>query len=134
MLTGSDRPFDDFDDLDNFDDEDDEEDLDDAEEDLVESEATVGDDQYDDDENDGVSATADGDGAEASTPGAAASAGQDPDELDPVTDRLGDVEDEVPTSGPLSNTGGMSVLAVILPLVGFLLLLVSIINRVKRNR
>jgi hypothetical protein len=81
-----------------------------------------------------VSANSDGDGAEASTPGASASAGGDPDEQAPVSGPLGDVEDEIPTSGPLPNTGGMSVLAVILPIAGFLVLLVSIIHRIKRNR
>jgi len=58
-----------------------------------------------------VSASSGEGGAEASTPGAFASSGGDPDEQAPVTDPQGDVVDEVPTSGPLPNTGGLPVAA-----------------------
>jgi uncharacterized repeat protein (TIGR01451 family) len=125
---------DDFDDFDDFDDEDDESDLEDAENDLEDGEVTIDSEFDSDSDGDGVSATSDGDGAEASTPGASASSGGDPDEQAPVSGPLGDVEDEIPTSGPLPNTGGMSILAVILPVAGFLVLLVSIIHRIKGNR
>ncbi|MBA3475094.1 MAG: DUF11 domain-containing protein [Rubrobacter sp.] len=89
-------------------------DLAEAEADLFGDEITDGegtDGQYDDAGNDGVSATADENGAEASTPGASASAGGDPDEQAPVSGEQGDVVDEVPTSGPLPNTGGVPVAA-----------------------
>jgi hypothetical protein len=46
----------------------------------------------------------------------------DPDESVPVSDPQGDVLDEVPTSGPLPNTGGMSPLYWLLPLAGLLIL------------
>ena len=59
----------------------------------------------------GVSATSDGNGAEASTPGAVAQSGGDPDTQSPVSGPQGDVVDEVPTSGPLPDTGGASVAA-----------------------
>jgi hypothetical protein len=78
---------------------------------TTDGEITNGSDQYDDDGNDGVSATSDGDGTEASTPGAFAESGGDPDELVPETSTQGDVVDEVPTSGPLPNTGGVPVAA-----------------------
>jgi hypothetical protein len=57
----------------------------------------------------GVSANADENGAEASTPGAVASANGDEDTLPPVSGPQGNVVDEVPTSGPLPNTGGVPV-------------------------
>jgi hypothetical protein len=57
----------------------------------------------------GVSATSDGDGATAETPGATARAGGDPDDQEPVTEVPDDVEDEIPTSGPLPNTDGFSL-------------------------
>jgi hypothetical protein len=100
----------------------------DAEEDLASSEVTTDSEFSSNTDGDGVSATSDQYGAEASTPGG------DPDALAPVSDPQGDVVDEVPTSGPLPNTGGMSILAVILPIAGFLLLCVSIIHRIKGNR
>ena len=90
----------------------------DAENDL-EGETTDG--QYDDEGGDGVSATADENGAEASTPGAVATAG-DPDELAPETSVPGDVIDEIPTSGPLPETGGMSLFYWLIPLAGLLML------------
>ena len=77
---------------------------------TTDGEITNGSDQYDDDGNDGVSATSDGNGAEASTPGAVARSG-DPDQFAPETSTQGDVVDEVPTSGPLPNTGGVPIAA-----------------------
>jgi hypothetical protein len=68
-----------------------------------------------------VSATSGDGGAEASTPGAVARSG-DPDESAPVSGPVGDVEDEIPTSGPLPNTGGMSPLYWLVPLAGLLML------------
>ena len=84
-----------------------EEQYEDAENDL-EGEAT--DDEFDDegDDDGGVSANAEDGFAEASTPGAVATAG-DPDELAPETSVPGDVIDEIPTSGPLPETGGTSL-------------------------
>jgi hypothetical protein len=68
-----------------------------------------------------VSADA-GDGvAEASTPNAVARAG-DPDELEPITSTPDDVVNEIPTSGPLPNTGGLPLSYWLLPLAGLLLL------------
>ncbi|MCA1719096.1 MAG: hypothetical protein LC781_20485 [Actinobacteria bacterium] len=87
-------------------------------------------DEGNDDDGDGVSATSDGDGAEASTPGAFASSGGDPDELAPETSTQGDVVDEIPTSGPLPNTGGVPVAAgtvVALVLFGAGLLVVRLV-------
>jgi len=79
---------------------------------TTDGETTDGDefDSSSDDSGDsGVSATADENGAEASTPGASASAGGDPDEQAPVTGPQGNVVDEIPTSGPLPETGGAPV-------------------------
>ena len=68
-------------------------------------------DDFDDDGDldDGVSANADENGAEASTPGAVARSGGDPDQLEPLTSTPDNVVDEIPTSGPLPNTGGLPV-------------------------
>jgi LPXTG-motif cell wall-anchored protein len=55
--------------------------------------------------DDGVSAEADEGGASAETPGASAQSG-DPDAFSPEGSVRGDVVDEVPTEGPLPNTGG----------------------------
>jgi hypothetical protein len=100
-----------------------EEQYEDADNDLNDNEETT--DEFADDDldgDDGVSATADDGQAEASTPGAVASAGGDPDELEPLTSVPEGVEDEIPTSGPLPNTGGMSPLYWLLPLAGLLIL------------
>jgi len=113
-----------------------EEQYEDAENDLDED-GEVTTDQYEDegddlgDDDSPVSANADEDGAEASTPGAVASTGGDPDELEPVTDPLGDVEDEIPTSGPLPNTGGVSLWVYGLPLLGFLFLAAAVVRKLK---
>ena len=100
---------------DNINDEDGDGDIDqndeflDAQSDL-EGEATDG--QYDDElGGDGVGAEADQYGGEASTPGADAFAGGDPDEQAPVDGPVGPVEDEIATEGPLPNTGGVPVVA-----------------------
>jgi hypothetical protein len=74
------------------------------------------------DEGNGVSATADENGAEASTPGAVARSGGDPDEQAPLRSPPDDVVDEIPTSGPLPNTGGMSPVYWLLPLGGLVIL------------
>ena len=119
--------------------------LEDAENDLEDEELTDGeltnDDPFDnstDDSGDsGVSATADEDGAEASTPGASASAGGDPDNQAPVRRPKGNVVDEVPTSGPLPNTGGVpvaagTVLALVLFGAGLLVVRLVMIWRERR--
>ena len=116
-----------------------EEDLADAEADLfgdetTDGEGTDGDFDTEDEGDDGVSATADEDGAEASTPGASASAGGDPDDQAPVTDPRGDVVDDVATSGPLPNTGGASLLAYALPVAGCLLLCGALLRRMGPRR
>jgi hypothetical protein len=92
----------------------DEDDFDEDEEDLNEGE-DLDEDQYDDeggdeDEDGPVNATSEDGQAEASTPGATARAGGDPDDLEPETEVPDDVEDEIPTSGPLPNTDGVSLL------------------------
>lgn len=87
---------------------------DDLDDETTDGETTDGDefDSSSDDSGDsGVSATADENRAEASTPGASASAGGDPDNQAPLTRPQGNVVDEVPTSGPLPNTGGVPVAA-----------------------
>jgi hypothetical protein len=86
------------------------EDLEEAEEDLNNEISTLEEDQYNDEGEDGVSATSDQYGAEASTPGAVAHS-DDPDQFAPETSAQGDVVDEVPTSGPLPNTGGVPIAA-----------------------
>ena len=110
----------------------------DAENDLdgeaTDGESTDGDDF---DDGSGVSATSDGDGAEASTPGASASAGGDPDAFAPETSTQGDVVDEVPTSGPLPNTGGVpvatgTVLALVLFGAGLLAVRLVMVWRERR--
>jgi hypothetical protein len=91
----------------------------------------------DGDQDDGVSATADEDGAEASTPGAVARAGGDPDEQEPLRSAPDDVVDEIPTSGPLPNTGGLpvatgTVLALVLFGGGLLVVRLVMIWRARR--
>jgi uncharacterized repeat protein (TIGR01451 family) len=66
--------------------------------------------------------------------GVLAESGVDPDEQAPVSEPQGEVQDEIATEGPLPNTGGMSILAVVLPIAGFLVLCLSIIHRSNRNR
>jgi hypothetical protein len=78
--------------------------------------------------NSGVSASSGG----ASTPGAVAQSGN-PDQQYPMTGPQGDVVNDVPTSGPLPNTGGLSYLALVLPVGGFLLLALTIIYRVRES-
>jgi hypothetical protein len=105
-----------------------EQDLIHAEDDLLNDEAstlevsTSEDEDNLNDEGNGVSATADENGAEASTPGAVARSGGDPNEQAPVRSAPDDVVDEIPTSGPLPNTGGMSPAYWLLPLGGLLIL------------
>jgi hypothetical protein len=100
-------------------------DLEEAEADLEEAEGELStlESELDDDGEDtsGVSANADENGASAETPGASASAGGDPDAQGPVTGPQGDVVDEVPTSGPLPETGGTSLANSIL-ILGMVLL------------
>jgi hypothetical protein len=103
------------------------EDLEDAENDLFNDEISTLEDEISNledlnDSNDSpVSATAGDDVAEASTPGAVARSG-DPDDLSPLRSAPNNVVDEIPTSGPLPNTGGMPLLYWLLPLAGLLLL------------
>jgi hypothetical protein len=127
----------------------DQSDLEDAESDLdsLDGEnSTLESDQYDGEDtlgNDsgngsGVSANADENGAEASTPGAVASANADEDTLPPVSGPQGDVVDEVPTSGPLPNTGGVpvatgTVLALVLFGAGLLVVRLVMIWRGRRT-
>ncbi|HVF01761.1 MAG TPA: DUF11 domain-containing protein [Rubrobacteraceae bacterium] len=112
-------------DIDDDGDVDQDDDLSDAENDLFDAEDTDGEltdgDDFDDD-GPGVSATADDGQAEASTPGAVASAGGDPDESPPLRSAPDNVVDEIPTSGPLPNTGGMPLIYWLLPLAGLLIL------------
>jgi hypothetical protein len=133
----------DNDDNDNDNDNDDDndgidDDLEDAENNLndLDDEITNGEDTFgfddDDNDDDGVSATSDEDGAEASTPGARAQAGGDADELSPERSVRGDVVDEIPTQGPLPNTGGASLWAYALPALGALLLGAALLGRFRR--
>jgi hypothetical protein len=102
------------------------------------------DDNGDDDNNDeddfveevtvDDTADEDADSASADEGGVLAESGVDPDEQAPVSEPQGDVQDEIATEGPLPNTGGMSILAVVLPIAGFLVLCLSIIHRINRNR
>ena len=87
-----------------------------SEEDSFETEDTEDDetdsDTLDECEDDpGVSANADDGQAEASTPGATARSGGDPDEQEPLTTTPDDVVDEIPTTGELPNTGGIPLAA-----------------------
>lgn len=95
-----------------------ESDLQDAENELSVDEATLSEDPGNSDEN----------GAEASTPGAVASANGDEDTLGPVGPQ-GDVVNDIPESGPLPNTGGISLLALAMPVLGVMLLGVALIRR-----
>lgn len=102
------------------------------------------DDNGDDDNNDeddfveevtvDDTADEDADSASADEGEVLAESGVDPDEQAPVSEPQGDVQDEIATEGPLPNTGGMSILAVVLPIAGFLVLCLSIIHRINRNR
>jgi hypothetical protein len=100
-------------------------DLEDAENDLnaLNDEGTDGEftDGDDFDEGPAVSANVEDGVAEASTPNAVARAG-DPDELAPLTSTPDNAVDEIPTSGPLPNTGGMPLIYWLLPLAGLLIL------------
>jgi hypothetical protein len=84
-------------------------DLADAEQYLEDAEITSDNEFNSNEDTSGVSANADENGASAETPGASASAGGDPDAQGPVIGPQGDVVDEVPTSGPLPETGGTSL-------------------------
>jgi hypothetical protein len=97
----------------------------DAQNDLDDDGEVTDADDFDDDGDldDGpVSATAEDGQAEASTPGAVARSGGDPDELEPLRSAPDDVVNEIPTSGPLPNTGGMPMVYWLLPLAGLLML------------
>jgi hypothetical protein len=66
-----------------------------------------------------------------------ARAGGDPDEQEPLTSTPGDVVDEIPTSGPLPNTGGLpvatgTVLALVLFGGGLLVVRLVMIWRARR--
>ena len=111
--------------------EEDLESLEDEDDEITNGEDTIGDDFDDDDNDNGVSAISDGNGAEASTPGARAQAG-DADELSPERSVRGDVVDEIPTQGPLPNTGGASLWAYALPALGALLLGAALLGRFRR--
>jgi hypothetical protein len=90
---------------------------------ITDGEFTDADTFDDGDLDDGpVSATAEDGRAEASTPGAVARSGGDPDELEPLRSAPDDVVNEIPTSGPLPNTGGMPMFYWLLPLAGLLML------------
>jgi hypothetical protein len=82
--------------------------------------------------NGGASASSGPGGAEASTPGAVAQSGN-PDQQYPVSGPQGNVVNEIPTQGPLPNTGGLSFLTIALPVAGFLLLCVAVIYRVRES-
>ena len=101
--------------------------------------STLESDQYGEDTlgDNGVSANADENGASAETPGASASANGDEDTLGPVGPQ-GDVVDEVPTSGPLPETGGVpvatgTVLALVLFGAGLLTVRLVMIWRGRRT-
>ena len=64
--------------------------------------------------------------------GAVAQSG-DPDEFAPETSTRGEVVDEVPTEGPLPNTGGASLWAYALPGLGLLLLGTTLMLRRSRR-
>ena len=81
--------------------------------------------------DEGVSAEADEGVASAETPGASAQSG-DPDAFSPERSVRGDVVDEVPTEGPLPNTGGASLWAFVLPTLGVLLLGAALLRRFGR--
>jgi hypothetical protein len=83
--------------------------------------------------NGGAFASSGPGGAEASTPGAVAQSGVNPDQQYPVTGPQGNVVNEVPTQGPLPNTGGLSFLAITLPVMGFLILCFAVIYRIKES-
>lgn len=108
-----------------FDDDDDNDGDLDAEEDLEDAEITNGEDTFGDETFD--------DGASAETPGASAQAG-DPDEFAPESSVPADVVDEIDTGGQaLPNTGGMSLLAILAPIGGFLLLCFAVLRRIRGN-
>jgi uncharacterized repeat protein (TIGR01451 family) len=89
-------------------------------------------DECEDEGDDGVSATADDGQAEASTPGASARSGGDPDDLKPRRDVPDDVVDEVTTIGELPNTDGISLLVLALttaPSIGGLVMFWAVVVR-----
>jgi hypothetical protein len=96
-----------------------ENDLNDLDDQITDAEASISD--FEDDLADSEATTGDGDG------GAFAQSG-DPDEQPPVTGQRGDVVDEVPTEGPLPNTGG-APLVYVLPALGVLILGLAIVTR-----
>jgi len=84
------------------------------------------------DDSGGATASS-GDGeSEASTPGAVARSGGDPDEQAPVTEEQGDVVDEVDTEGQLPATAGR-LWVYVLPALGCLLLSVALVKRIRSN-
>ena len=89
--------------------------------------------EFNDNDEDTPGAVADSSTGEASTPGAVANAGGDPDEQAPVSqeqveEQGGEVVDEVETTGPLPETGGAS-LVYLLPLAGCVLLALTLVRR-----
>lgn len=100
----------------------------------INSEATTSSgNQYEDTfGNGGARASVGPEGSRAQAGGA--NAGRSPDQYAPETGPRGDVVNEVPTEGPLPNTGGLSLLAVILPIAGFLILSAAIITRIRNSR
>ena len=100
-------------------------DLEDAENDLNSlDETTNGEGTVSSDDQYGSEGTT-GDG------GATAISG-DPDTFTPETSTRGNVVDEIPTEGPLPNTGGASLWAFALPALGFLLLGSVLLRRFRR--
>lgn len=114
-----------FDEFDEFEDdlEDAENDLNDLDDEITNAEDDISD--FEEDLADSEATTGDGDG------GAFASSG-DPDEFAPERSTRGDVVDEVPTEGPLPNTGGASLWAYALPGLGVMLLGAALMRRFGR--
>jgi uncharacterized repeat protein (TIGR01451 family) len=83
-----------------------------------------------DEDDSPVSATSEDGQAEASTPGAVARSGGDPDDLEPERDVPDDVVDEVPFEGELPNTAG-SIWPYVMPGLGCLLLLGVLVKRIR---
>lgn len=107
------------------------EDLNSVEDESTDGENTSSSLDASDPANDSASANADENGAEASTPGAVASANGDEDTLGPVGPQ-GDVVNDIPESGPLPNTGGISLLALAMPVLGIMLLGVALVARMRK--
>ncbi len=83
-------------------------------------------------DNNTPGAVADSSTGEASTPGAVAQS--DPDEQAPVSqeqveEQGGEVVDEVQTTGPLPETGGASLVYLLMPLAGCALLALTLVRR-----